>query len=111
MNGLEVADRLAEGLALSRVRETLLEGAAGEALPDAVQIVGHSAARCRPRRGSPCEPIRFRSDLRAVVIDAGLSKAYASNRAYLEIDGSIYAHWLEADSSVWRRRDLAGACP
>ena len=89
----------------------ILEGAAGEALPDAVQIVGHSAARCRPRRGSPCEPIRFRSDLRAVVIDAGLSKAYASNRAYLEIDGSIYAHWLEADSSVWRRRDLAGVSP
>ena len=89
----------------------ILEGSPAEALPDAVQIVGHSAARCRPRRGSPCEPIRFRSDLRAVVIDAGLSKAYASNRAYLEIDGSIYAHWLEADSSVWRRRDLAGACP
>ena len=88
----------------------ILEGSPAEALPDAVQIVGHSAARCRPRRGSPCEPIRFRSDLRAVVIDAGLSKAYASNRAYLEIDGSIYAHWLEADSSVWRRRDLAGPC-
>ena len=98
-------------LLLPRTDWRILEGSPAEALPDAVQIVGHSAARCRPRRGSPCEPIRFRSDLRAVVIDAGLSKAYASNRAYLEIDGSIYAHWLEADSSVWRRRDLAGACP
>ena len=55
-------------------------------------------------------PAAAREPLRAVVIDAGLSKAYASNRAYLEIDGSIYAHWLEADSSVWRRRDLAGPC-
>ena len=89
----------------------ILAGASGDELPNAVQIVGHSASRCRPQRGSPCEPIRFRSDLRAVVIDAGLSRAYASNRAYLEIDGSIFAHWLEAASPpAWRTRDLAGAC-
>jgi len=89
----------------------ILAAAAGDELPDAIQVVGHSASRCRPQRGSPCEPIRFRSDLRAVVIDAGLSTAYASNRAYLEIDGSIFAHWLEASSPpVWRTRDLAGAC-
>ena len=52
--------------------------------------------------------------VRAYVAQTSLPTACdydASNRAYLEIDGSIYAHWLEADSSVWRRRDLAGACP
>lgn len=74
-----------------------------------VQIVGHSAARCKATRDAQCEPVRARTDLRAICVDVGLSEAYASNRAYLDIRGtSILASTLGPDST-WRHVDLAAS--
>lgn len=81
-------------------------------LPAAVvQVVGHTVADCDARADGACEPIRARADLAAVVVDAGLSRAYHSNRAYLDArpGGALVARWL-ATGGAWRSRDLARAC-
>mmetsp|Transcript_21359 Transcript_21359/g.84951 ORF Transcript_21359/g.84951 Transcript_21359/m.84951 type:complete len:385 (+) Transcript_21359:40-1194(+) len=72
-----------------------------------VQVVGHSAARCSATRTAACEPIRARADLAAVVVDAGLSVAYAANRAYLEVSrGRVVAWEMVGPRGEWRERDL-----
>lgn len=79
--------------------------------PGLVQIVGHSAARCDARVQAQCDPIRFRSDLAAICVDAGLSVAYASNRAYLDVrSGRLVARTLGLDAR-WREYDVTdGIC-
>jgi hypothetical protein len=59
-----------------------------------------------------CEPIRSRSDLKAIVADAGLSRAYSSNRAFLDVDkGTIVARTRGAHG-LWRDNRLSlDLCP
>ena len=73
---------------------------------DLIQVVGHSPPRCKAWKSSSCEPIRSRPDLGAIVVDAGLSKAYASNRAFLEIltNGRLLSHAL--GPSNWKVSEL-----
>ena len=81
---------------------------------------GRGAARRRPDRRplGGAVPTAAREPLRADPVSvrpAGRRhrrgcRARASNRAYLGSTADLRA-LLEADSSVWRRRDLAGACP
>ncbi|KAJ8608896.1 hypothetical protein CTAYLR_005304 [Chrysophaeum taylorii] len=90
----------------------ILLDADADALPAGlVQVVGHSAARCSARASPKCEPIRARQDLAAVCVDAGLSVAYASNRAYLEIRNGTLVTLTRTVGGAWRERDLtAEAC-
>lgn len=72
-----------------------------------IQVVGHSAARCKATQNARCEPVRARADLKAICVDAGLSEAYASNRAYLDIRGTTIIASTLGPESVWRHVDLA----
>ncbi|KAJ1456550.1 Metallo-dependent phosphatase-like protein [Pelagophyceae sp. CCMP2097] len=91
----------------------VLEAASAAALPEGVmQVVGHTAARCEAWRpgSASCEPIRHRADLKAIVADAGLSVAYASNRAFVEIvDHKILAH-TRGYQGVWRTKEISAVC-
>ena len=83
--------------------------ARARALPKGIiQIVGHSAARCKAAKSKSCQPIRARPDLAAIVVDAGLSVAYASNRAFLDIHhkNHIVAH-TKGIAGKWRQQDLS----
>lgn len=74
--------------------------------PGLVQVVGHSAARCSLARNPKCQPIRARNDLAALVADAGLSVAYASNRAYLVIKDARLIARTKSPQLGWQDHDL-----
>lgn len=79
-----------------------------------IQIVGHTPARCNARHDERCEPIRARSDLAAVVADAGISEHYGGNRAYVTILPEMRHHLVsvtKGPEGKWRRHDfMAVSC-
>lgn len=89
-----------------------------------VQIVGHTPARCNVREDEWCEPIRARSDLAAVVADAGIADYYGGNRAYITVPaeedlvtsstkrshrGRRIVSVIRDPAGGWRRHDLMAA--
>jgi hypothetical protein len=81
-----------------------------------IQIVGHTPARCNAQDDKRCEPIRARSDLAAVVADAGISEHYGGNRAYVTISpgrtepqlfvGHHLVSVIKGPEGEWRRHDF-----